>query len=295
VVLKRRLRDAERLAAVTSRIALAGPVESLQRIQRDIEGLAVPPCARRARYLLASEAEMDATGFLSFMAGGSEADSLAAVASASAQEHGAWFDEALREVADCAPDCPHLVGWTEDAERARIKQEHDRAALAARTEAEEKAQTERDTEARRVQREEARAAAEVQQAERQAAEMKGWERQHAAALASWYRQLYLPAIIALRAATTEADAAFKKPGHEGLELACGRIGAAASRALARRVVKECPDAWAAQRTKALLDSYTRIAEACNKEDWGALEVAGREMAKLTDAMRGPFRPYGLEP
>jgi hypothetical protein len=113
--LRAQLEDAEKLASVTSRIVLAGPVEKLQLLHRTIASVEVPPCMRRARHLLASQAESNATAYLSFMAG-SSSEPAAAVARAAAQQYAARFSSAMQEVSECAPACPQLLAWTEASE-----------------------------------------------------------------------------------------------------------------------------------------------------------------------------------
>jgi hypothetical protein len=53
--LRAQWKDARALAAVTARIALAGPVSEMQRIRAATQSADVPDCLRRARHLLGEQ------------------------------------------------------------------------------------------------------------------------------------------------------------------------------------------------------------------------------------------------
>jgi hypothetical protein len=59
--------DAERLANVTARIALAGPVAALQQLRRTSENLAVAACLSEAKAALLKLVSANTTSMLSFM------------------------------------------------------------------------------------------------------------------------------------------------------------------------------------------------------------------------------------
>lgn len=59
--------DAVKLASNTSRIALSGPVTTLQSIKREAERLTVSPCMDQAKRLLLKSMESTTEGFLEFM------------------------------------------------------------------------------------------------------------------------------------------------------------------------------------------------------------------------------------
>lgn len=63
----RRWVDAERLATSTGRIALAGPVASMQAVQRDAEALSVPACLSDARRALVDLTSQSTTALIEFM------------------------------------------------------------------------------------------------------------------------------------------------------------------------------------------------------------------------------------
>jgi len=63
----RRWIDADALAASTARIALAGPVERLQALAREVAGMRVHSCAERARAALAKVTAVSSNGMLQFM------------------------------------------------------------------------------------------------------------------------------------------------------------------------------------------------------------------------------------
>src|SRR5579871_1408916 len=60
--------DALKLAASTSRIALASPVSQLQRIRRDVQAQTWPDCATKAKELLVASMSATVDGYLAFMA-----------------------------------------------------------------------------------------------------------------------------------------------------------------------------------------------------------------------------------
>ena len=63
----RRWVDAERLASSTARIALAGPVATMQSVQREAEALTVPQCLSDARRALVELTTQSTTGLIEFM------------------------------------------------------------------------------------------------------------------------------------------------------------------------------------------------------------------------------------
>lgn len=63
----RRWLDAERLAMSTSRIALAGPVASMQAVQREAEGVSVPACLGDAKKALVDLSAQSTTALIEFM------------------------------------------------------------------------------------------------------------------------------------------------------------------------------------------------------------------------------------
>lgn len=63
----RRWIDAERLATSTGRIALAGPVASLQAAARDAEAASVPACLSEAKKRLVELTSRSVTAFIDFM------------------------------------------------------------------------------------------------------------------------------------------------------------------------------------------------------------------------------------
>ncbi len=67
LTLYRRWADAERLAASTARISLAGPVASMQAIQREAESAAVPACLADAKAALVDLTGKSTAAMLDFM------------------------------------------------------------------------------------------------------------------------------------------------------------------------------------------------------------------------------------
>lgn len=65
--LYRRWIDAERLARSTARIALSGPIASMQALQREAEGLTVHSCMNTARDLMVELTKKSTEGMLGFM------------------------------------------------------------------------------------------------------------------------------------------------------------------------------------------------------------------------------------
>lgn len=63
----RRWIDAEKLALSTPRIALAGPIATMQALARDAEGVRVPACMADAKAALGSITAKSASALLSFM------------------------------------------------------------------------------------------------------------------------------------------------------------------------------------------------------------------------------------
>jgi hypothetical protein len=242
-----RLKDAETLASVTARIALAAPVKTLQDLHRNIQQITVPPCLNRARYLLASEADHQAHKFMAFMAN-SDSDSIDVMLSdIEGKDAALRYEGAVRDVDACKPECPALVGWTEVAERLqRDKQraqeeEKARVEAAAKEEARRRAdearavllrqQQERDAAAAIEERAKYAAAAEeaararaVAAEKREAAEAEQQgrvaasaaaerERQRqayerrAAAVRAWYEKQYMPAMVTFRSAAAKVGGA----------------------------------------------------------------------------------------
>ncbi len=66
--LYRRWADAEKLALATGRIALAGPVATMQALQREVESMVPPPCLAAPHKLLAELTKKSTQGLLDFMA-----------------------------------------------------------------------------------------------------------------------------------------------------------------------------------------------------------------------------------
>ncbi len=67
LTLYRRWSDAERLATSTARISLAGPVASLQAIQREAEAAVVPSCLNEAKAALVELTSKSTGALLDFM------------------------------------------------------------------------------------------------------------------------------------------------------------------------------------------------------------------------------------
>lgn len=63
----RRWVDAERLASSTARISLAGPVATMQAVQREAEALSVPACLSDARRALVDLTAQSTTALIEFM------------------------------------------------------------------------------------------------------------------------------------------------------------------------------------------------------------------------------------
>ncbi len=59
--------DAVKVASTTGRIALSGPVATLQAIKRDTEGVTVPPCLDAGKAGLLRSMSSTEKGFLTFM------------------------------------------------------------------------------------------------------------------------------------------------------------------------------------------------------------------------------------
>ena len=99
--------DAAVLARSTSRIALSGPVATLQALHRDTEAMTVPPCLDRAKSALVSSMELEIRGFVTFMQNaGNMGDLLSRTDFADARD---WF--ALHEAA--MTECNHLLSAAE--------------------------------------------------------------------------------------------------------------------------------------------------------------------------------------
>lgn len=67
LALYRRWADAEKLALSTGRIALAGPVATMQAIQREAEAMTPPTCLAESHKLLVSLAKKSTEGLIKFM------------------------------------------------------------------------------------------------------------------------------------------------------------------------------------------------------------------------------------
>lgn len=65
--LYRRWTDAEQLALSTSRIALSGPIATLQAIQREAEGMSSPACLDESRKILVELTQKSSQGLLNFL------------------------------------------------------------------------------------------------------------------------------------------------------------------------------------------------------------------------------------
>lgn len=63
----RRWADAERLASSTPRVALAGPVATMQAVQREAEGAGVPACLGDAKEALVDLTSKSTTALINFM------------------------------------------------------------------------------------------------------------------------------------------------------------------------------------------------------------------------------------
>lgn len=63
----RRWVDAERLASATGRIALSGPVATMQAVQREAESVAVPACLGDAKQALVDLTTKSTTALIEFM------------------------------------------------------------------------------------------------------------------------------------------------------------------------------------------------------------------------------------
>lgn len=63
----RRWMDAERLASATGRIALSGPVATMQAVQREAEAVAVPLCLGDAKVALVDLTSKSTTALIEFM------------------------------------------------------------------------------------------------------------------------------------------------------------------------------------------------------------------------------------
>ncbi len=98
LVQHRKWSDASTLAGSTGRIALAGPVATLQALYRDTEAMTVPPCLERAKNALVSGMDMEVRGFVTFMQHG---ELLSRVHFADARD---WFG--LHQAA--MSECDHL-------------------------------------------------------------------------------------------------------------------------------------------------------------------------------------------
>jgi hypothetical protein len=101
-----RFRDASELASSTSRIALSGPVATLQQIKREVESTEVPECMTGIRQNFAHGVVDHTQGFLYFM----RSDSIGATSSFETSIHYVKLaaDE-LRHVSQCAPHCRNVA------------------------------------------------------------------------------------------------------------------------------------------------------------------------------------------
>lgn len=102
-----RFQDASELAKSSSRIALAGPVASLQQIKRDLPAVVVPKCMENVKKNIVAAMEHHIQLFLSFMQ--SDERSSAHYATLYA-EHMAMAASEVNYIRKCAPRCREK--WT---------------------------------------------------------------------------------------------------------------------------------------------------------------------------------------
>lgn len=270
-----RFEDAERLASVTSRIALAGPVSKLQEIKREAATASLPPCLRRAQYLLTKRMDLVLSGFMLFMA-----DSDSGVASALANEtaRGARedFRQALADVSLCAPECGHLDGWTAQGE------EDQRAARARVLEQarEKQVAEERDRQRElRAAEEERLRAAESARRERVATlrdEMHRWN-QH-------YREAMEP----LRRAIAEWNASGASPH------SCADFERQIERTRQDRRMQAVPDEDVRQSLQAIFNAYSTVAEVCTN-DPTLRDAQAKVITSALSRFGRYMNDYGLPP
>jgi len=95
--------DAARLADTTSRIALSGPVSSLQQIRRDTDDIQVPSCLRLAKGHMVVGMDYAIDGFLLFMGEASD-DQISSRFDLAEASFGHVVQE-LTRIKECAPFC----------------------------------------------------------------------------------------------------------------------------------------------------------------------------------------------
>lgn len=95
--------DAFALASSTSRIALAGSIESMQEIKREANAVEVPQCLEEAKYWQIQAMEADINAFMLFMAQASDRD----VNSAFDLANQYWdtTTKLINEIGACMPNC----------------------------------------------------------------------------------------------------------------------------------------------------------------------------------------------
>lgn len=90
--------DASTLASSTARIALSGPVASLQALRRETHAMIVPPCLDHAKAALVSGMDKEIEGFVIFMQNPAQlGDLLARVPFSEAKELFGSYDTGLAE------------------------------------------------------------------------------------------------------------------------------------------------------------------------------------------------------
>lgn len=95
-----RYADAKRIASATSRIALSGPVASLQSLSREAKALDLPPCLADARASLALSIDQSVDGSLMFMANEKWNEATMLAKFASSEETLKMYE---RKIAACIP------------------------------------------------------------------------------------------------------------------------------------------------------------------------------------------------
>ncbi len=95
--------DAFNIASSTPRIALAGPVADLQRIQRETEDVQVPKCLETAKQELVWSIDAAVKGYLAFM--GDESDNKVSNLMSMSTNHFMKLSDELLRIDDCKPFC----------------------------------------------------------------------------------------------------------------------------------------------------------------------------------------------
>jgi len=103
-LIARRWQDSVTLAGSTSRIALSGPVATMQSVERDTENTPVPKCLEGARTLLTLSMTDAITGFVDFM--GQRPDAQVKQDFDRSTSGLTLFANELARVHQCAPFCP---------------------------------------------------------------------------------------------------------------------------------------------------------------------------------------------